>query len=92
MHSAGRTIDTYGQETIRYGVVYSAGMMTPSADMTPVWTLQDYKNDLDKARGEDAEVDEMLDELEKSIVARLADDIVVGVKGDRVDLIITKKF
>ena len=92
MHSAGRTIDTYGEETIRYGVVYSPGMMTPSADMTPIWTLQDYKNDLDKARGEDAEVDEMLDELEKSIVARLADDIVVGVKGDRVDLIITKKF
>ena len=33
-----------------------------------------------------------LDELEKSIVARLADDVVVGVKGDRVDLIITKAF
>ena len=92
LHSAGKTMDTYGQETIRYGVVYSPGMMTPSADMTPIWTLQSYRNDLDHARGEDAEVDQMLDELEKSIVARIADDIVVGVKGDRIDLIITKKF
>ena len=31
-------------------------------------------------------------DLEKSIVANLADDIVVGVKGDRIELVITKRF
>ena len=31
-------------------------------------------------------------ELEKSIVAKLADDVVVGVKSDRIDLVISKTF
>ena len=32
------------------------------------------------------------EDLEKSIVANLADDVVVGVKGDRIELVITKRF
>ena len=32
------------------------------------------------------------DELEKSIIASIADDVIVGVKGSQADIIIVKKF
>jgi hypothetical protein len=32
------------------------------------------------------------DQLEKSIVAKLADGVIVGVKGKKVDIIIKKEF
>ncbi len=91
MHGFGRTMDAYGQETLKYGIVHSPSPMMGNADMMTVWTLQTYRNDLDKANGDD-DVEAALDELEKSIVAKLADDILVGVKGDRIDLVIKKQF
>ena len=51
-----------------------------------MWTLENYKNNTKK------EKEEAWDELEKSVIASVADDIVVGVKGKRADIIITKKF
>lgn len=93
LYGFGQTMDAYGQETIHYGIVHSPGMtMTPTVDMVPIWTLQAYKDGLTEARGANSAAEEAWDELEKSIVARLADDVVVGVKGDRIDLIIKKKF
>lgn len=92
LHSAGRTMDTYGQEAMKYGIVHTPGMMTGNADMMTVWTLQTYRADLDEARADDDSVEAAWDELEKSIVARLADDVIVGVKGDRIDLVIKKQF
>ena len=92
LHGMGQTMDAYGQETIRYGIVHAPGVMVPSMDMVPIWTLETYKSDLQKAREQDALAEDALDDLERSIVAKLADDVVVGVKGDRVDLIITKRF
>ena len=91
LHGFGRTMDAYGQETIRYGIVHMPYTDMTGMDLTPVWTLQAYRSDL--AQADDGDITaEALEDLEKSIVASLADDIVVGVKGDRVDMIITKKF
>ena len=92
VHGLGETIDAYGRETMQYGIVNTTGMMVSNAEMVPIWTLQTYRQDLNQAKNADGAADEAWDELEKSIVARLADDIVVGVKGDRIDMIITKKF
>ena len=92
VHNLGETIDAYGRETMQYGIVNTTGMMVSNAEMVPIWTLQTYRQDLNQAKDADDAADEAWDELEKSIVARLADDIVVGVKGDRIDMIITKKF
>ena len=93
MHNITKTVDLYGAETMRYGVVAGAGIDTPSMyDMTPVWSLQQYRAGLDDNRVGDAEASEAWDELEKSIVANLADDVVVGIKGDRVELVILKRF
>ena len=92
LYNVGQTLDAYGQETIRYGVVHMPVDMSLNTGVVPIWTLQNYRTDLEQARGTDDYAEAALDDLEKSIVARLADDIVVGVKGDRVDLIITKAF
>jgi hypothetical protein len=49
------------------------------------WTLSKYK-DSEKNN------EEPWDELEKSIIANLADDVSVSVRGKKVEIIITKKF
>ena len=51
------------------------------------WSLEQYKNNVRKE-----EKTEAWDELEKSVIASIADDVVVGVKGKRAEIIITKKF
>ncbi len=93
IHGVGNAMDACGQETLRYGIVHTPGVGMVGADsMTPIWTLQTYMNDLDTRRGEGGEAEDAWDELEKSIVARLADDVIVGVKGDRIELVIVKDF
>ena len=85
-------MDAYGAQTIQYGIVHAPYTMAFNGEMTPIWTLQTYRTDLAQADGDDRAAEAAQEDLEKSIVARIADDVVVGVKGDRVDLIITKAF
>ena len=93
IHGLGRSMNTYGQETVRYGLVHTPGVNSVSPDgMVPIWTLQTYKSELTRKREEDAAVEAMLEDLEKSIVASLADDVVVGVRGDRIELVISRRF
>ena len=49
------------------------------------WSLFNYKTAVEEK--EDAYA-----ELERSIVAKLADDIIVGVRGDNVEIIVKKSF
>jgi hypothetical protein len=51
-----------------------------------VWTLENYKSNAEKSK------EEAWDELEKSVIASVADDVIVGVKGKKADIIIVKKF
>ena len=51
------------------------------------WSLSSYKQYAGDNRDTEA-----WDELEKSIIANLADDVIVGVIGKKVDIIIKKKF
>ena len=51
--------------------------------------MQKYKNDVANVR-EDNPDD--WDELEKSIIANIADDVEVGVKRDGVELAVHKNF
>ena len=91
LHGMGNTMDTYGQETIKYGIVHTPSVLSANSDMMTIWTLQSYRSDLSEAHSDDG-AEEALDELEKSIVAKLADDVLVGVKGDRINLVIKKQF
>ena len=51
------------------------------------WSLEQYRSTVKKE-----EKTEAWDELEKSVIASAADDVIVGVKGRKADIIIVKKF
>ena len=57
-----------------------------------MWTLEKYREDVEKNGDEDADMDAALDELEKSIVANIADNVQVSVVGNHIELVIHKKF
>ena len=56
-------------------------------DYSYLWSLEQYRNNVKK----DEKSDEW-DELEKSVIASAADDVIVGIKGKRADIVIVKKF
>ena len=67
------------------GYCLHAGYFGASAG-TPFWSLSNYKSNATEENNED------WDELEKSIITKLADDVLVGVKGKSAHIIIVKKF
>ncbi len=56
------------------------------------WTMSKYMSEVRSSREEDAEAADAWDELEKSIVANLADDVSVKIEGHSVEIVITKAF
>lgn len=56
-----------------------------------VWSLSKYRRALDEGENSSDGAENAWDELEKSIVASLAKDVTVGVKKDRVDMIISAR-
>ena len=94
LNNVGHAVDeAYGGTAVAGSVVAPAGMGTPNLyDLTPVWTLDQYRENVEKGRLEADALERAKEDLEKSIVANLADDVVVGVKGDRIELVIKKKF
>ena len=56
-------------------------------DYACLWSLENYKSTVKK----EDKTDEW-DELEKSVIASVADDVIVGVKGRRANIIVVKKF
>lgn len=72
------------------------GMMGARADgsidaMDFEWSLLQYRNMVEQEKAH-KKVDEAWDELEKSIVGNIADDVRVGVRGDIVEMTIVKRF
>lgn len=53
------------------------------------WTLEHY---IEQQKQKPVNTNEEWDQLEKSIVAKLADDVIVGVKGRKVEIVIKKEF
>ena len=94
LHNIGHAVDTaYGQSAMSGNLIAPAGVGNPNLyDLTPVWTLDQYRANVEKGRIDSDALEQAKQDLEKSIVANLADDIVVGVKGDRIELVITKQF
>lgn len=69
--------------------VYQNSFMYLGADPTGeslVWTLDTFRKDAKAKKGE------AWDELEKSIIGNIADDVVVGVEGKRVEIVVKKTF
>ena len=72
-------------------VDYAAMGGRPSGE-TFCWSLEQYKDALDEVRYTDEAAGTAWDDLEKSIVARIADDVIVGVKKDEVEFTIVSKL
>ena len=60
-------------------------------DESQIWSLVDYKNGLN-SEIEEPEKKEEWDELEKSIIANLADDVTVGIIGGKIHIVVKKEF
>jgi len=71
-------------EDWRFSSGEAAGM--PMMGDVSSWSLNQYRSRLEKNKTEE------WDELEKSIVANLADEVEIYIKGSSVELVIYKKF
>lgn len=67
--------------------VCMASGYTECVDCSYRWSLEQYRTTV-KA---DQKAEDW-DELEKSVIASVADDVIVGIKGKQADIIIVKKF
>lgn len=72
-------------EDAAYNANYISYQLESDALSGNIWSLNNYKDSQETAS-------EPWDEIEKSIVANLADDVTVSVKGKSVEIIITKSF
>ncbi len=80
--TAGTTSIVYSESPYAF---YDMGMFSDPLDHTSVWSLSQY-------RDEAKQNTEEWDELEKSLVANLADDVVVGIIGSAVKITVKKSF
>ena len=76
-----------GAFDVASGLLYLPVGYSECADFSYHWTLNQYKVAI-----QESEEKEAWDELEKSIIASLADDVIVGVKGRNASIVIVKKF
>lgn len=60
---------------------YSEGV-----DYSYLWSLQQYKDTMEK------DETETWDELEKSVITSVADDVIVSIRGNSADIVIVKRF
>ena len=93
--------DCFGeyQELEEMGVMdlsymYTAGISgNTSVNMGyTTWSLSRYRTTISEDAPTKEDAKEAWDELEKSIVANIADDVIVGIKDDRITLTVIKKI
>ena len=72
--------EQYGNAIMTYGMLQMDGMV--------LWSMDKYKSDVEHSNQNSDE----WDELEKSIIANIADDVRVAIKKDKIELTIIKDF
>ena len=83
------------KEALPYAMINSVAAMPMggyAGESSAAWSMSLYKAEIGKYAAESGEAEEAWDELEKSIVANIADDVKVGVKGNSVELTVCKSF
>ena len=68
---------------------FDASLGVTTHGMLYGWSMKEYKNAVEEHREEEAD---KWDELEKSITARLADEVKIFIRGNTVELVIEKAF
>lgn len=88
----GKLSSQYGGDYVMYSNMGMIDMETASlGNALYTWSLERYKNSIEEKSDKSEALEEAWDELEKSIVASIADDVRVSVYGDKVELIIEKR-
>ena len=54
--------------------------------------MRKYKSGIERNRDNSLEADEAWDQLEKSIIANIADEVRISMDGPSVEIIVFKKF
>ena len=89
-------VDASMMSGVSLGTMSMGGASGMGTDMTTAqiysWSMQEYKKVLESKAGYNKEAEKRWDEVEKSIVANIADDIVVSVEGSHVEIVIYKEF
>lgn len=83
------------EEAIPYAMVNTAAAYTAGSayeGAVYVWSMQAYKNEVEKNIAGGKESSAEWDQLEKSIVANIADDIKVSISGKTVQITVFKEF
>ena len=82
----------YGSGFLDYGTLGMTGAEISQAVYS--WSMQKYKQSISdlNANSQDEAASEAWDELEKSIIANIADDVQIGVKNNVINVTILKKF
>lgn len=82
--------DKYGVGMFGYGAmdIMDAGM----SEAVYAWSMQKYKSEVEANLSEGEETQEAWDELEKSIIANVADEVKASVRRDGVELVVIKNF
>ena len=77
------------KEALPYALINTSAayhMGAASGETAAMWSMSLYKDEVKESDAEE------WDELEKSIVANIADDVKVCILGDTVEIIINKTF
>ena len=67
-------------------------IMPGDEDGCLTWSLEAYRERLLKRKEASSEAEVEWDELEKSVVSHIADDVLVSIRGYEVELVIIKKL
>ena len=70
-------------------IFHMTGMYDYAGSMA--WSLTSYRQGLDSSESA-KETSEEWDELERSIIANIADDVTVSIRGGKIDIVIKKTF
>ncbi len=88
---ADEFLDAMGEST-SMDYLYMGHMDGAITQTSMAWSMIQYKDYLESGRQESERMMEDFDELEKSILGNLADDIKVGVKDDEITITVIKKI
>lgn len=82
----------YGTGMLDYGTLGMTGSEISQAVYS--WSMSKYKKSIEnqKNNSDNESLNEAWDELEKSIIANIADDVQVGIKDNIISVIILKNF
>ncbi|MCR5501908.1 MAG: hypothetical protein K6F53_02775 [Lachnospiraceae bacterium] len=81
----------YEQDPIDYGYILSSAPLSMEELSGQMWSLSAYRQGVEEGKDRNEIAAKAWDELEKSIIANLADDVQVGILKGNIKLIITYK-